>query len=175
MQQPIPKCPSQPLNFHGITLKGKQDENWFQLLAPMISQWNNRVEFRVDVYPRQEGLLSFNSDYMVWYRRKNEDVCRPKQCKHNYIVSTLISSPNNCRLKLRRHYSIWCHHKGRTHEQLMIITILSEEQEIITEPVAHGPASERRFPPQEFHMLQSSVETRGFGRRREVVEAEEFS
>ncbi|KAH1257396.1 hypothetical protein GmHk_03G007375 [Glycine max] len=73
MQQPIPKCPSQPLNFHGITLKGKQDENWFQLLAPMISQWNNRVEFRVDVYPRQEGLLSFNSDYMVWYRRKNED------------------------------------------------------------------------------------------------------
>ncbi|KAH1210677.1 Serine/threonine-protein phosphatase 7 long form [Glycine max] len=52
MQKPIPKCPSQPLNFHGITLKGKQDENWFQLLAPMISQWNNRTEFRVDVYPR---------------------------------------------------------------------------------------------------------------------------
>ena len=55
------------------------------------------------------------------------------------------------------------------------ITILSEEQERITEPVAHGPTSERQFPPQEFHMLQSSVETRGFGRRREVVEAEEFS
>jgi len=44
------------------------------------------------------------------------------------------------------------------------ITILSEEQERITESMAHGPASERRFPPQEFHMLQSSVETRGFGR-----------
>ena len=44
------------------------------------------------------------------------------------------------------------------------ITILSEEQERITESVA-----------QQFHMLQSSVETRGFGRRREVVEAEEFS
>jgi len=51
MQQPIPKCPSQPLNIHGKTLKGKQDENWGQLLAPMISQWNNRAEFRVDVYP----------------------------------------------------------------------------------------------------------------------------
>ncbi|KAH1262381.1 hypothetical protein GmHk_02G005018 [Glycine max] len=62
MQQPIPESPSQPQNIHGLTLKGKQDENWFQLLAPMISQ--------VDVYPRQEGLLSFNSDYMVWYRQK---------------------------------------------------------------------------------------------------------
>ncbi|KAH1233370.1 Serine/threonine-protein phosphatase 7 long form [Glycine max] len=68
MQQPIPKAPSQPQNIHGLTLKGKQDENWFQLLAPFISQWNNRAEFRVDVYPRQEGLLTFNSDYMVWYR-----------------------------------------------------------------------------------------------------------
>ncbi|KAH1238910.1 hypothetical protein GmHk_08G023486 [Glycine max] len=55
------------------------------------------------------------------------------------------------------------------------ITILSEEQERIIEPVAHGPASERRFPPQEFHMFQSSVETRGFGRHRQAVEAEEFS
>ncbi|KAH1197420.1 Protein MAIN-LIKE 1 [Glycine max] len=52
------------------------------------------------------------------------------------------------------------------------IMILSKEQEKITEPVAHGPVLERRFPPQEFYMLQSSVETRGFGRRREVVEAE---
>ncbi|KAH1221941.1 Serine/threonine-protein phosphatase 7 long form [Glycine max] len=66
MQQPIPESPSQPWNVHGLTLKGKMDENWFQLLAPFISQWNNRAEFRVDVYARQEGLLSFNSDYMVW-------------------------------------------------------------------------------------------------------------
>ncbi|KAH1203316.1 Serine/threonine-protein phosphatase 7 long form [Glycine max] len=70
MQQPILESHSQSQNIHGLTLKGKQDENGFQLLAPMINQWNNRAEFRVDVYPRQEGLLSFNSDYMVWYRRK---------------------------------------------------------------------------------------------------------
>ncbi|KAH1193591.1 hypothetical protein GmHk_19G054604 [Glycine max] len=78
MQQPIPECPSQPLNTHGLTLKGKHDENWFQLLAPMINQWNNRAEFRVDVYPRQEGLLSFNSDYMVWYRCKTKMFVDPK-------------------------------------------------------------------------------------------------
>ncbi|KAH1232210.1 hypothetical protein GmHk_09G024928 [Glycine max] len=54
------------------------------------------------------------------------------------------------------------------------IMILSEEQERITEPVSHGPASERQFPAQEFHILQSSVETQGIGRRREVVEAEEY-
>jgi len=55
------------------------------------------------------------------------------------------------------------------------IMILSEEQERIIEPVSHGPASERQFPAQEFHILQSSVETQGIGRRREVVEAEEYS
>ncbi|KAH1228690.1 hypothetical protein GmHk_10G028650 [Glycine max] len=66
MQQPISESPSQPQNIHGLTLKGKQDENWFQLLAPMIT------EFRVDVYPQKEGLLSFNSNYMVWYRRKTK-------------------------------------------------------------------------------------------------------
>eukprot|EP00256_Glycine_max_P056678 XP_014624318.1 serine/threonine-protein phosphatase 7 long form homolog [Glycine max] len=29
MQQPIPESPSQPWNVHGLTLKGKMDENWF--------------------------------------------------------------------------------------------------------------------------------------------------
>ncbi|KAH1198881.1 hypothetical protein GmHk_18G052368 [Glycine max] len=52
------------------------------------------------------------------------------------------------------------------------ITILSEEQEIIIEPVAHGPSSERRFPPQEFHMLQSSVDLRHeFSAEAEQLEA----
>ena len=41
--------------------------------------------------------------------------------------------------------------------------------------MSHGPASEREFPAQAFHILQSSVETRGIGRRREPVEAEEYS
>ncbi|KAL5126438.1 hypothetical protein HKD37_14G039055 [Glycine soja] len=49
------------------------------------------------------------------------------------------------------------------------LAIISEEQERITESVSHGPASEREFPAQEFHILQSSVETRGIGRQREPV------
>ncbi|KAH1233019.1 hypothetical protein HKD37_09G025166 [Glycine soja] len=55
------------------------------------------------------------------------------------------------------------------------ITILLKEQERITEPVSHGPASEHQFPAQEFHILQSSVETQGIGRRRVAVEVEEYS
>ena len=86
MQQPIPESPSQPQNIHGLMLKGKQDENWFQPLTPMISQWNNRAEFRVDIYPRHEGLLSFNSDYMVWYRRKTKMFVDPK----NANTATLV-------------------------------------------------------------------------------------
>ncbi|KAH1229452.1 Serine/threonine-protein phosphatase 7 long form [Glycine max] len=81
MQQPVPESPSQPLNIHGITLKGKHDENWGQLFAPMIQQWNNRHAFRVNAYPRQEGLLSFNSDYMVWYRRKTKMFVDPENAK----------------------------------------------------------------------------------------------
>ncbi|KAL5152896.1 hypothetical protein HKD37_19G052537 [Glycine soja] len=162
--------PSQPQNIHGLTLKGKQDENWFQLLAPMISQWNNQADFRVDIYPRQEGLLSFNSDYMVWYRRKTKmfvDQNNAKTSTLGEVAETLqyMVSPQG--------RNTW------TVDDLVPyvekLTILSEEQERITEPVAHGPASERRFPPQQFHMLPSSVETRGFDRRREIVQAEDFS
>ncbi|KAH1197595.1 Serine/threonine-protein phosphatase 7 long form [Glycine max] len=86
MQQPIPESLSQPWNVHELTLKGKQDENWFQLLAPFISQWNNRAEFRVDVYARQEGLLSFNSDYMVWYRRKTKMFIDPNNANTTTLV-----------------------------------------------------------------------------------------
>ncbi|KAL5164788.1 Serine/threonine-protein phosphatase 7 long form [Glycine soja] len=78
MQQPIPSSHSQPFNIHGISLRGKHEKNWGQLLGPMINQWNNRTDFRVDAYPRQEGLLSFNSDYMVWYRRKTKMFVDPK-------------------------------------------------------------------------------------------------
>ena len=51
MQQPISRCPLHPFNIHDITLKGKHDENWGQLLGPMIHQWNNRADFRIDDYP----------------------------------------------------------------------------------------------------------------------------
>ncbi|KAH1254763.1 Serine/threonine-protein phosphatase 7 long form [Glycine max] len=170
MQQPIPESPSQPWNVHGLTLKGKMDENWFQLLAPFISQWNNRAEFRVDVYARQEGLLSFNSDYMVWYRRKTKMFIDP----NNANTATLGEVTETLQYMVSpQGRNTW------TVDDLVPyvekLAILSQEQERITEPVAHGLSSERRFPPQQFHMLQSSVETRGFDRRREIVQAEDFS
>ncbi|XP_028199807.1 uncharacterized protein LOC114384311 [Glycine soja] len=170
MQQPILESPSQPQNIHGLTLKGKQDENWFQLLGPFISQWNNRAEFRVDIYPRQEGLLSFNSDYMVWYRRKTKMFVDP----NNANTATLGEVTETLQYMVSpQGRNTW------TVDDLVPyvekLAIISQEQERITEPVAHGPASERRFPPQQFHMLQSSVETRGFDRRREIVHAEDLS
>jgi len=54
------------------------------------------------------------------------------------------------------------------------ITILSEEQERITEPLSHGPPTEHEFPAQEFNILQSRVKTQGIARRREAVEAEPY-
>ncbi|KAH1254691.1 Serine/threonine-protein phosphatase 7 long form [Glycine max] len=108
LQQPILGFPSQPQNLHGLTLKGKQDENWFHLLAPIISQWNNAAEFRVDVYPRQEGLLGFNSDYMVWYRRKTKMFVDPNNANAAALVIILILlRPHIRSMVLRKHNLIF--------------------------------------------------------------------
>ncbi|KAL5153881.1 Serine/threonine-protein phosphatase 7 long form [Glycine soja] len=124
----------------------------------------------VDVYPRQEGLLGYNSDYMVWYRHKTKMFVDPNNANTaalGEVVETLqyMVSPQG--------RNTW------TVDDLVPyvdkLAIISEEQERITEPVSYGPASEREFPAQEFPILQSSVETRGIGRRREPVEAEEYS
>ncbi|KAH1194149.1 hypothetical protein GmHk_19G055013 [Glycine max] len=136
----------------------------------MISQWNNRADFRVDIYPRQKGLLSFNSDYMVWHRRKTKMFVD----QNNATTATLGEVAETLQYMVSpQGRNTW------TVDDLVPyvekLTILSEEQERITEPVEHGPASECRFPPQQFHMLPSSVETRGFDRRREIVQTEDFS
>ncbi|KAL5154352.1 Serine/threonine-protein phosphatase 7 long form [Glycine soja] len=169
MQQPIPRYPSQPFNIHGITLKGKHDENWGQLLAPMINQWNNWVDFRVDSYPRQEGVLSFNSDYMVWYRRKTKMFVDPK----NANTATLAKVGETLQYMLSpQGRNTWTMDDPVSYMEK--ITILSKEQERITKPVSHGPAIEHEFASQDFNILPSSVETQGIGRRREVVEAEPY-
>ncbi|KAL5159255.1 Serine/threonine-protein phosphatase 7 long form [Glycine soja] len=147
MQQPIPRCPSQPLNIHGITLKDKNDENWGQLSAPMINQWN-KADFRVDGYPRQGGLLNFNSNYMAKVAETLQYMVSPEG-RNTRTVDDLVPYVEK-------------------------ITILSEEQESITEPVSHGPATEHQFAAQQYHILPSSVETQGIGRRREVVEVEPY-
>ncbi|KAH1209351.1 hypothetical protein GmHk_15G043908 [Glycine max] len=152
MQQSIPESPSQPQNIHGLT------------------QWNNRAEFRVDVYPRQEGLLSFNSDYMVWYRRKTKMFVDPNNANTATLGEVAETLQYMVSLQGRNTWTI-----DDLVPYVEKLAIISQEQERITEHVAHGPASERRFPPQQFHMLQSSVETRGFDKRREIVQAEDFS
>ncbi|KAL5179933.1 Serine/threonine-protein phosphatase 7 long form [Glycine soja] len=170
MQQPIPDSPSQPLNIHGITLKGKHNENWGQLFAPMIDQWNNRHAFRVDAYPRQEGLLSFNSDYMVWYRRKTKMFVDPQNENTTALAEVAETLQYMVSPQGRNTWTV-----DDLVPYVEKITILSEEQERITEPVSHGPASERQFLAQHYHILQSSVETQGIASRRKAVEAEEYS
>ncbi|KAL5149960.1 hypothetical protein HKD37_13G036680 [Glycine soja] len=111
---------------------------------------------RVDGYPGQEGQLNFNSNDMVWHRRKTK------------------------MLKLQRPYSTWCLYKERIHGQLMISCRMSRKSSFyskskrIIELVSHGPATEHQFVAQQFHILSSSVETQGIGRRREAVEVEPY-
>ncbi|KAL5186895.1 Protein MAIN-LIKE 2 [Glycine soja] len=126
--------------------------------------------FRVDAYPRQEGLLSFNSDYMVWYRRKTKMFVDPENAKTATLAEVAETLQYMVSPQGRNTWTI-----DDLVPYVEKITILSEEQERVTEPVSHGPASERQFPAQQFHMLQSSIETQGIDRRRDTVEAEEYS
>ncbi|KAL5183962.1 Serine/threonine-protein phosphatase 7 long form [Glycine soja] len=73
MQQPIPESPSQPLNIHGITLKGKHDKNWGQLFAPMIHQWNNRqaeIAETLQYMVFSQGRNTWTIDDLVPYLKK---------------------------------------------------------------------------------------------------------
>ncbi|KAH1214117.1 Serine/threonine-protein phosphatase 7 long form [Glycine max] len=150
MQQPIPSSPSQPFNIHGISLREKHEENWGQL---------------VDAYPRQEGLLSFNSDYMVWYRRKTKMFVDPKNANMAALVEVAETLQYMVSPQGRNTWTV---------DDLMPyvekITILFEEQERMTEPLSH----EREFPTQQLNIRQSSVETKGIDRQRETVEAEPY-
>jgi len=40
--------------------------------------------------------------------------------------------------------------------------------------LSHGPATEREFLTQQLNILQSSIETKGIVKRREIVEAEPY-
>ncbi|KAH1213047.1 Protein MAIN-LIKE 2 [Glycine max] len=117
--------------------------------------------------------------------KRTPPVIENKPLRHRWLRRGNQHIGNDDLIVFRRKLDIMKRHEGEVAETLQYmvspharniwtvddlvpyvekITILSEEQERITEPVAHGPTSERRFPPQEFHMLQSSVETQGFGR-----------
>eukprot|EP00256_Glycine_max_P070614 XP_025985209.1 serine/threonine-protein phosphatase 7 long form homolog [Glycine max] len=109
----------------------------------------------------RRGNQHIGNDDLIVFRRKLDIMKRHEFLWEPYTTTVMSMLPPICLVGSMA----WC----------VVLAILSQEQERITEPVAHGPASERRFPPQQFHMLQSSVETRGFDRRREIVQAEDFS
>ncbi|KAH1192534.1 Serine/threonine-protein phosphatase 7 long form [Glycine max] len=130
----------------------------------------------------RRGNQHIGNDDLIVFRRKLDIMKRHEFLWEPYTTTVLSMLPPICLGEVAETLQYMVSPQGRntwTVDDLVPyvekLTILSEEQERITEPVAHGPASERRFPPQQFHMLPSSVETRGFDRRREIVQAEDFS
>ena len=51
---------------HKITLQGKQHQNWAQVLALHIAKWVAHATI-VDA-PPFHGEMSYNDEYMVWFR-----------------------------------------------------------------------------------------------------------
>ncbi|KAL5173174.1 hypothetical protein HKD37_16G045776 [Glycine soja] len=83
-----------------------------------------------------EGLLSFNFDYMVWYRRKTKMFIDPKNANTTTLAEVAETLQYMVSPQGRNTWTI-----DDLVPYMEKITILSEEQERITEAVAHGPAS----------------------------------
>ena len=83
--QHIPGSPSQPQNLHSLTLKGKLDKNWVTEMAPVLTVWGNRLQYEVP--GRRAGTdLSYNDEYLVWFRRKTKLYIDPANAKKAEVV-----------------------------------------------------------------------------------------
>nr|KYP57715.1 Serine/threonine protein phosphatase 7 long form isogeny [Cajanus cajan] len=85
-QQLIPNPPMTPSHVHALTLCGKPDDDWATILSPALEHWDNRYAYHFSPTPPQVGLLSPNSEYMRWYRRKGKLYIDPEEIKDSIVV-----------------------------------------------------------------------------------------
>ena len=70
---------------HKITLQGKQHKNWAEVHAPHIAKWATHVT--IADAPPFHGEMSYNDEYMVWFRPRT--VCHIT--KETSYWDTLVS------------------------------------------------------------------------------------
>ncbi|KAL2336472.1 hypothetical protein Fmac_010918 [Flemingia macrophylla] len=69
-QQSIPHPPMQPAEIHFMTCRGKDPVEWQTILCPVIEAWTRRQTTCFLQTEPQVGLLSSNSEYMRWFKKK---------------------------------------------------------------------------------------------------------
>ena len=66
MKQGIPLDVDTSVDLHKITFQGKQDKNWAQEHATHIAKW--AAHTTIADAPPFHGEMSYNDEYMVWFR-----------------------------------------------------------------------------------------------------------
>ena len=66
MKQGIPVNVNILTELHKITLQGKQHQNWAQVHALHMAKWATHAE--IADAPPFHGEMSYNDEYMVWFR-----------------------------------------------------------------------------------------------------------
>ena len=66
MKQGIPIDVDTSTELYKITLKGKQHQNWAQVHALHIAKWATHAT--IANAPPFHGEMSYNDEYMVWFR-----------------------------------------------------------------------------------------------------------
>ncbi|XP_075666863.1 serine/threonine-protein phosphatase 7 long form homolog isoform X1 [Castanea sativa] len=66
MKQGVPNNVDTSTELHKITLQGKQEKNWVQEHATHIARW--AAHATIAESPPFHGVMSYNDEYMVWYR-----------------------------------------------------------------------------------------------------------
>ena len=66
MKQGIPVNVNTSTKLHKITLQGKQDRNWAKVHATHIAKWATHTT--IADAPSFHGEMSYNDEYMVWFR-----------------------------------------------------------------------------------------------------------
>nr|KYP58575.1 Serine/threonine protein phosphatase 7 long form isogeny [Cajanus cajan] len=169
-QQPIPQAPSQVVDLHGLTLRGKEHENWFRILAPALQHWEMRRKLHFQPTALQVGLLSPNSDYMRWYKLKTKLYIDPNEAHFSVMTDVgellaYMASPEG--------RSMWT--VENLMEQANRILTISNEHERVTESAAPAPPAATRVEVPSCHVPASCKELGGFQRRRKAVEPQEYT
>ncbi|XP_075644137.1 serine/threonine-protein phosphatase 7 long form homolog [Castanea sativa] len=66
MEQGVPDNVDTSIELHKITLQGKHEKNWVQEHATHIARW--AAHATIAEAPPFHGVMSYNDEYMVWYR-----------------------------------------------------------------------------------------------------------
>jgi Plant mobile domain len=87
MDQPRPDPPMDLdyYNVHGITLKGRIDNEWEVEHRYWLSQWDIRYQ-TVSGLPLRDEPLHRNSEYMQWYRSVTRRWIDPRSASSGYVV-----------------------------------------------------------------------------------------